>query len=136
VFYGPDWTVSGGDALKFYSSQRIVLRQCGKIEKGMDGKVLTKEDKAESKGKKLTRVIGVNVEALVYKNKVGEAYGKVRFPIMFGYGVDDEKACRMFLAAHKVQVRGKKSIEELHAMVEQTKTEFDQRFAPAKRKYG
>jgi RecA/RadA recombinase len=113
------WTRSGGRALTFYSSQIVVLSQLGKIKKTQ---------------KKVERVIGVDVRALVDKNKVGPAYGKVEFPIIFNYGIDDEESCRDWLKSVGITATSNDR-KKLHELVEQKWQEVEISFKPTKRKY-
>ena len=82
VTFGEKQTVSGGKALKFYCSQRVKLSEIGKIT-------------TESGGDK--RVIGVKVRAKVIKNKVGDPFLEVEFPILFTHGIDDMGSCIAWL---------------------------------------
>jgi protein RecA len=72
--FGQKWVVSGGEALKFYSSQRVILSGIGKIFKTVDN---------------VEREVGVNIRAKVFKNKIGPPGREVEFPIRYGYGVND-----------------------------------------------
>lgn len=72
--FGRKWKRSGGKALDFYASQIIYLANTGKITKTVNGK---------------KRVVGVQIEALVDKNKVGNPHRTAAYPIIFGYGICD-----------------------------------------------
>lgn len=82
--FGPaqKWSVSGGKALHFYSSQRIILANAGRLKKTYLGQ---------------ERAIGLKILAKMYKNKVGLPYREAAFQIRFSYGIDDAQACVDFL---------------------------------------
>lgn len=86
--FGPalKWSVSGGKALHFYSSQRVVLANAGRITQTVLGQ---------------KRAIGIKVVAKLHKNKVSLPYREAAFPIRFSYGIDDAQACVDFLAETK-----------------------------------
>jgi recombination protein RecA len=68
VIYGPSTTTTGGNALKFYASQRLEVTKCGQEK---DGDEVTANK---------TRVT-------VKKNKVGSPAKKYEFLIEFGIGI-------------------------------------------------
>lgn len=74
VTYGETKTRSGGKALDFYATHILWLRECGKLKRTVSG---------------VERVTGLDVEGYVKKNKVGLAFRKARYPLLFGYGIDD-----------------------------------------------
>lgn len=76
IMFGNPETTSGGNALKFYASQRIDVRRRGQIKAGTG-------DDAE--------VIGNETEVKVIKNKVAPPYKSCNFVINYGTGVDKEK---------------------------------------------
>lgn len=77
VTFGETKTRSGGRALDFYSTHIVWLAELGKIKRTIAG---------------IERVVGIEVEAYVKKNKVGLAFRKARYPVLFGYGIDDMMA--------------------------------------------
>lgn len=86
AIFGPTKTRSGGKALDFYATQIVWLSEIGKIERTMAG---------------IKRPVGINVEAYVRKNKVGLPYRKARYPVLYGYGIDDMTASVQWLVDNK-----------------------------------
>jgi recombination protein RecA len=74
VMFGDKYTVTGGKALHFYSSQRLILADLGEIKKTID---------------KIERVIGMKIKAKMKKCKIGKPRRTCQFPIIFDYGIDD-----------------------------------------------
>jgi recombination protein RecA len=69
VMFGSPETVTGGQALKFYASQRLDIRKIDTIKTG--------EEKT-----------GTRVQVKVVKNKVGPPFKVVQFNIVFAQGID------------------------------------------------
>ena len=65
-------TTTGGMALRFASDIRIKLKTTGKIEKN-------------------SKVVGIEVEALIKKSKVGEPLKTANLEIIFGWGIQKER---------------------------------------------
>lgn len=121
VTFGRKTTRSGGRALDFYASQVLFLSQLGKIPKTIQ---------------KVTRTVGVNVRAQVDKNKIGLPYREASFPIMFGFGIQDDVACRDFLKDVTGEIVSKDTpIQDLRRMVEKEWWEIENRFLSTTPKY-
>lgn len=69
VMFGNPETTSGGNALKFYASQRLDVRRTGTISQG--------DDKT-----------GITCKVKVVKSKVGKPFQLAEFNIKFGEGID------------------------------------------------
>lgn len=67
--YGPSQITSGGKALKFYASQRLEVKNKGKLTEGDE-------------------VIGFKQNIVVVKNKIGSPFKGIDNDIVYGVGVD------------------------------------------------
>lgn len=80
--FGKQTVTSGGKALKFYCSQQVELQHQKQIKR--------------TRGS-VERVVGNLVQAQTLKNRCGPSFRKVKFPLVFSYGIDDVAASLNFL---------------------------------------
>ena len=121
VTFGRKTTRSGGRALDFYASQVLYLSQVEKLTKTISN---------------VKRVTGVTVRAQVDKNKIGLPYREAQFPIMFGYGIDDWRACAEYMKTVTGEVIPKTMpLSDLQRMVDESWWEIENKFLPKDKKY-
>ena len=89
VTFGNKYTTSGGYAVGFHSSVRVLLKKLGKI---------TIEDKDTSE----KIAMGIKVRAEVTKNRLGPPLRKVEFDIYFKSGIDNYGSWRKLLSKKNI----------------------------------
>lgn len=78
----------GGNAIPFYSSLRLHMKQVDKI---------IKTATVGEKGKSVEKIIGIWSEVFVKKNSIDDPFRKIKIPIVFGFGIDDVRSNLQYL---------------------------------------
>lgn len=73
IVYGSNVTTPGGNAIKFFASQRLEISKAGTLKETVKGK---------------EKVIGQDIRVKVIKNKITEPYQETTFSLFYGRGVD------------------------------------------------
>lgn len=119
VMFGEKHRRSGGRAMDFYATQIAWLSHIKTLDKTLN---------------KVTRPIGIRIRAKIKKNKAGLPLRSVDFDFMFGYGVDDDGASKMYLESV-----GRSALvtadADLKALVRQVWAEVETSFLPKRGKY-
>ena len=88
VMFGDPWTTSGGKALPFHASTRIMLKNMGQIKD-------TKKN-----------TIGMKMRAHVIKNRLGPPMRHADFELYFETGIDDDGSWLKVMKDHKLVKQG------------------------------
>lgn len=104
VTFGSKVAISGGKALEFYASQRLMLSHLKTLKRSVG---------------KVDRPTGILVKAKAIKNKIGLPLRECEFEITFGYGIDDLKAGRDWLKEIGEPLNVKGDLREHRKLIEE-----------------
>ena len=85
--FAEKYTTSGGKALQFHSSVRLLAKNVSKIKEDVNG---------------VEQIVGRETEVIVKKNRVGPPERKIRYEIYYDSGIDDNSGLFTMLKKYKV----------------------------------
>jgi len=85
--FAEKYTTSGGKALQFHSSVRLLAKNVSKIKEDVNG---------------VEQIVGRETEVIVKKNRVGPPERKIRYEIYYDSGIDDNSGLFTMLKKYKI----------------------------------
>ena len=85
--FAEKYTTSGGKALRFHSSVRLLAKNVSKIKEDVNG---------------VEQIVGRETEVVVKKNRVGPPERSVRYEIYYDSGIDDNSGLFTMLKKYKI----------------------------------